>query len=42
MITEGAVTTDKVHRRNKETLDGDNGIFMSCRLLNAKLCLSER
>ena len=41
-IVEGVVTIDRVYKRSGEALNGDDGIFLSVRLLKAKTSLSER
>ena len=40
-IAEGIVTTNRVYKHNEETLYSNNGIFLSGRLLKAKMCKLE-
>ena len=41
-IIQGIVSTDRVNNGCKKTLNGDDCIFLPCRLLKAKVHLSER
>ena len=41
-IAEGIVTTNRVYKHSEETLYGNDGIFLSGRLLKPKMCKLER